>query len=134
MKGKGEKSEYTENDFPKKAYDANAGRLRDTTEAERTAAAQRANRRRNRGASERAEWRNADSARLLAAVAAVTRYGYAIRFGYTKDHGAFAIGIIGDGEPFTEFVRPTEDIDLYLDDLVSDYNGRPDNDFAANVT
>jgi hypothetical protein len=82
---------------------------------------QRANRRRNRGNSEPAEWSTADSAKLIAAICAVTQHGYAIRFGYTKDGGAFAVGIIGDGEPFTEFPRPTEDINLYLDGVISDY-------------
>lgn len=82
---------------------------------------QRANRRRNRGASQPASWDAADATKLAAAITAVTSHGYAIRFGYTKDGGAYAIGIIGDGEPFTEFVRPTEDIDLYLDGVILDY-------------
>jgi len=82
---------------------------------------QRSNRRRNRGNGESAEWGSVDAAKLLAAIVAVTSHGYAIRFGYTKDGGAYAIGIIGDGEPFTEFVRPTENIDLYFDGVISDY-------------
>jgi len=82
---------------------------------------QRANRRRNRGNGEAAEWGSVDSTKLLAVIVAVTQHGYAIRFGYTKDGGAYAIGIIGDGEPFTEFVRPTEDVSLYLDGVLQDY-------------
>lgn len=82
---------------------------------------QRANRRRHRGSVDKADWRSADSAKLLAVVVAVTQHGFAVRFGYTKDGGAFAVGVIGDGEPFTEFVRPTEDIDVFLDGLQADY-------------
>lgn len=85
------------------------------------ASVQRANRRRNRGNSDKADWSTADAGKLTAAIAGVTRHGFAIRFGYTRDGGAFAVGVIGDGEPFTEFIRPTEDIDLYLDGLISDY-------------
>lgn len=83
---------------------------------------QHANRRRNRGAVDGSDWKEASPAKLSAAIIAITQHGYAVRFGYTKDGGAFAIGVIGDGDPYTEFVRPTEDIDLYLDGLVDDYN------------
>lgn len=85
------------------------------------AAQQRASRRRNRGTVAKADWETANPAGICAAIAAVTHLGFAIRFGYTRDGGAFAIGVIGDGEPFTEFVRPSEDIDLYLASLVRDY-------------
>src|SRR5437667_5542894 len=76
---------------------------------------QRESRRRNRGGAVEADWRSIDRDILANAIAAVTQHGYAIRFGYSKDMGAFAIGIIGDGEPFTEFVRPTEDINLHFE-------------------
>jgi len=87
------------------------------------AAQQREHRRRNRGTGESADWANADAARIASAICAVTKHGFAIRFGYTRDGGSFAIGIVGDGEPYTEFVRPTEDVDLYLDGLREDYAG-----------
>jgi hypothetical protein len=41
--------------------------------------------------------------------------------GYTRDGGAFAIGILDGDEKHTEYVRPSEDIDLYLRDLAEDY-------------
>jgi hypothetical protein len=83
---------------------------------------QRANRRRNRGNGGQADWGTCDHNKLVSAIQQVTKHGFAIRFGYTRDGGAFAIGIIGDGEPFTEFVRPTEDIDLYLEGVAEDYS------------
>ena len=81
---------------------------------------------RNRGKVEAADWGNATSDLVSAAIVAVTQHGYAIRFGYTRDGGAFAVGVIGDGEPFTEFVRPTEDIDAFLSELADDYAVIPD--------
>jgi len=99
----------------------NAGADGQPSTGDSRASQQRANRRRNRGNVSAADWGTADPARIAAAIVAVSHLGYAIRFGYTKDGGAFAVGIIGDGEPFTEFTRPSEDIDLYLDGIVDDY-------------
>lgn len=85
------------------------------------AAQQRVNRRRNRGEIDAADWKEAAPDSIARAVINITQHGYAVRFGYTKDGGAFAIGVLGDGDPFTEFVRPSEDIDLYLNSLSADY-------------
>lgn len=82
---------------------------------------QRENRRRSRGNTEAADWNDADAQRLKDAVVAVASAGCAIRFGYTRDRGAFAIGVVGDGDPYTEYVRPSENIDLYLVGLFEDY-------------
>lgn len=92
---------------------------------------QRRIRQANRGNVEVANWRDADNTLIVRLVLAVTRLGFAVQFGYTRDGGAFAVRIVGDGEPFTEFVRPTEDIDLFLAGFCSDYESAPDNDFAA---
>lgn len=43
--------------------------------------------------------------------------GGALRFGYSRDGGAYAVGIYGDGEPYTEFVRPGEDMDSFLEEV-----------------
>jgi len=83
--------------------------------------AQGSNRRRNRGNGEAADWGSASPQKVMEAIQAVTKNGFAIRFGYTRDGGAYSIGIVGDGDPFTEYVRPTEDIDLYLEGLTLDY-------------
>jgi len=86
------------------------------------AAQQRGNRRRNRGTVDEADWGSADAGKLLNAVCAIARTGGAIQFGYTRDKGAFAIRVLGDGEPYNEYVRATEDIDLYLEGLAVDYS------------
>lgn len=73
------------------------------------------------GGNTPAEWGDCNPATLMGAISAVSRDNGAIRLGYTRDGGAYAIGIYGDGEPFTEYVRPGEDINEYLEGLIRDY-------------
>lgn len=68
-----------------------------------------------------ADWGSVDGELLTKAVAAVARKGGALRLGYTRDGGAYAIGIYGDGDPFTEYVPPSDDMDLYLRGIIEDY-------------
>lgn len=82
---------------------------------------QREHRRRNRGNAETADWGNADSGKLHAAICNLTGAGCAVQFGYTKDGGSFVIRIVGDGEPYNEYVRPNESLDEYLDALARDF-------------
>lgn len=81
-------------------------------------------RRQQRASGEIADWATADAALVLETIANVSSAGGAIRFGYTRDGGAYAIGIYGSGEPFTEYVRPSEDINYYLQGLIEDFAGR----------
>lgn len=85
------------------------------------AAQQREHRRRNRGTTDRADWSTANPDTLLRTICSVVNAGCAIQLGYTRDGGSFVIRIVGDGEPFNEFVRPTEDLELYLKSLELDY-------------
>jgi hypothetical protein len=66
---------------------------------------------------EPADWSTQDGQKLIELVATIAASGGAIRFGYTRDGGAFAIGIYGDGEPYTEYLRPGEDIEALLRDV-----------------
>jgi len=70
---------------------------------------------------EACEWSNADPGLLQQAIDIITSLGFAVQFGLTRDQQTFVIRIVGDGEPFNEYVRPTEDIDVYLQGLISDY-------------
>jgi hypothetical protein len=46
-----------------------------------------------------------------------------LRIGVTRDGGAWAFGIYGDGgDPHTEYVRPSEDVNAYLRDLGAFFN------------
>jgi hypothetical protein len=86
-------------------------------EQEREGDRQRPKRRRQ--SREIADYASANSELLLRAVAAVSAQGGALRFGYTSDGGAYAIGVYGDGEPYTDYVKPSEGIDAYLEDVAS---------------
>jgi len=68
-----------------------------------------------------ADWAGVDGTLVVRAAAAIARDGGAIRLGYTRDGGAYAIGIYGDGEPFTEYLKPTEDMNEYMEGLIRDY-------------
>src|SRR5512143_1038330 len=62
------------------------------------------------------------SAELLHRVlCAITARGCAVQFGYTRDGGAFAVRIVGDGDPYTEFIKPTEDVSAALTYLAEDF-------------
>lgn len=67
----------------------------------------------------RANYTELDSGRVLRAIEIISANGGAIRFGKTRDGGAFAIGVYGDGgEPYTDYLRPTDDVTEYLETLV----------------
>jgi hypothetical protein len=82
---------------------------------------QRSIRRRNRGSGTKADWRGVSSELIKELITNVSEKGGAVRFGYSRDGGAFAVGILGDGEPYTEYCRPTEDVDLFMGDLAADF-------------
>lgn len=75
----------------------------------------------NRASSGIADWTTADAELVKRAIAEAALTGGAIRFGYSRDGGAYAIGIYGDGEPYTEFVQPAEDINKFLELVVALY-------------
>lgn len=65
---------------------------------------------------------NADT--LLYALHNIVSAGGALRIGATRDKGAWAFGIYGDGaKPYTEYVRPAEDINAYLKRLGDFFGG-----------
>jgi len=69
----------------------------------------------------KANWALVDPAVLQYTILAVSSHGGALRIGYSRDGGAYSIGIYGDGEPYTEYVRPSEDINSYLQRLAEDF-------------
>ena len=53
----------------------------------------------------------------------IIRAGGALRIGATRDGGAFAFGVYGDGpDSYTDYLRPDEDVARYLAEL-GDYFG-----------
>lgn len=71
---------------------------------------------RNRGGI--ADWATVDAEKIRTAICCAASVQGALRFGYTSDGGAYAIGIYGDGDPYTEYCRPGEDIEALMDDVI----------------
>lgn len=81
-----------------------------------------ARRRQHRGrGTVQADWTSVDAEAIKAAIGSLTASGGAIRFGYTRDGGAYAVGILGDGEPYTDYLRPSDDVEGYLQELAEDF-------------
>lgn len=72
-----------------------------------------------------ADWTGVDANVIRDAIAAVSYRGGALRFGYTRDGGAYALGVYGDGKPYTIFIPPREDVEDYLRDLVTVFEDYP---------
>lgn len=84
-------------------------------------AAQVKARREARGTGEVADWGSADGDKLRTAIANVTKHGYAILIGYTRQQGAYTVRIVGIEGVDPDYIRPNEDLDLYLDGLAQDF-------------
>jgi hypothetical protein len=82
----------------------------------------RSRRRKARGTEQKADWLSVAGDVLQAAIASVSNHGGAIRFGYTRNGSAYAIGILGDGEPYTDYLRPSEDVTAYLEELIASWS------------
>ena len=76
-----------------------------------------------------ADWGSVDAQKLVRAIAIASKQGGALRLGYTRDGGAYAIGVYAGSNYFTDYIRPTEDIEDYLDELCKsfeEYDGSAD--------
>lgn len=96
-----------------------------TTSDKRTVVKKEAKRIRNRNRGKNGETADyaAISPELLGRlVAAVTVRECAIQFGYTRDGGAYCIRIVGDGDPYNEYVRPTEDVEAHIEGIIQDFS------------
>lgn len=68
-----------------------------------------------------ADWGGVDPLQLQRTVATVCLSGDAIRLGYTRDGGAYAVALLHNGESHTDYVSPSDDIEAYLKGLEDDY-------------
>ena len=65
-----------------------------------------------------ADWQQISAELLVRAIATVSASGGALRFGYSRDGGAYALGIYSDGERTTEFTPSAEEMEAILHDLI----------------
>lgn len=75
-----------------------------------------------------ADWMNVDATLIQAVIATVALQGGAVRFGYTRDGGAYAVGIYGDGEPYTLYGGTGDDIEQILREVGEAFTTNPDGD------
>jgi hypothetical protein len=72
-----------------------------------------------------ADWKSVDASAIHDLVCAITAMGGAIRLGYTRDGGAYAIGLYGlEANPYTEYIRPDEPVDQIIARLAVDIGNR----------
>jgi hypothetical protein len=70
---------------------------------------------------EPADWASISSDAIRDAIVQVGAMGGALRFGYSRDGGAYSIGVYGlQPQPFTEYLRPGDDVSGYLDTLADE--------------
>jgi len=71
----------------------------------------------NPGSSGRVTWADVNAETLKAVIVAVSETGCAVRFGYSRDKGAYAVGIVGDGDPYTIWGASVDELDIKLEGL-----------------
>lgn len=64
--------------------------------------------------SEPTDWSNVSDGLLVKLIDAVTSRGGAVRFGYSRDGGAYALGLYYGSENTTEYCRPNEELDDFV--------------------
>ena len=65
--------------------------------------------------TEPADWASVDNEAIRTAIAALGSIGGALRFGYSRDGGAYAVGVYGlENQPYTDYLRPGDDVQAYL--------------------
>jgi hypothetical protein len=65
----------------------------------------------------RADYSTATPGWIVAAIVAVTNAGGAIQFGYSRDGGVYTIVILLDGEIEKNYVKQSEGIDQFCEEL-----------------
>jgi hypothetical protein len=78
-----------------------------------------------------ADWAMVNPESLSKLVRMVTSRGGAIRFGYTRDGGAYAVGLYYGGESDTEYVRPSEDLEEKITEWIALYEELPNSGGVA---
>lgn len=64
-----------------------------------------------------ADWERADAEKIKRVVTAISARNGAVRFGYTRDGGAYSLGLYLGDDRETYYCRPYESIDGLLDQI-----------------
>jgi len=71
------------------------------------------------------DWCEATPQALSKLISTVTSRGGAVRFGYTRDGGAYALGLYYGSDNQTAYCRPTENLQDFLEEWVAFYENLP---------
>lgn len=80
-------------------------------------------RRKSRGEQTPANWLDVNSTAIGLFCSTLAEHGFAVRIGKSRDGGSYAIGIYGDGDPYTEYARPSDNILELMDEIALDLTG-----------
>lgn len=72
------------------------------------------------------DWSLVPEEKIIELIGIATSRGGAVRFGYTRDGGAYAVGLYYGGEHSTEYIRPSDDVSSRLDEFIGTYQKLPD--------
>lgn len=78
-----------------------------------------------------ADWETVDAALVVKAIATAALVDGAIRFGVSRDGGAYSLGLYGGGEPTTIWVGGNGDIVGELESIIAWYQDIADQRAAA---
>jgi len=70
-----------------------------------------------------ADWANADAALVLQLVCAVAVEGGAVRYGYTRDGGAYSIGLYLGDDSKTYYCNEADGINDEIRELIEEFTG-----------
>lgn len=68
-----------------------------------------------------ADYASVDRDKLIRALCTVALAGGALRFGYSRDANIYAVGVLGDGDPYTLWCTSPEELNITLEDLAEHF-------------
>jgi hypothetical protein len=78
---------------------------------------------RSEGGSDVADWGTVTPKILVDLIQVIAASGGAVRLGYTRDGGAYSLGIYLDDDRETFYCRPGDDLDAFISDLTEMLRG-----------
>lgn len=77
--------------------------------------------RKNHGHGRAADWGKVTAELIRSAISCATDSGGALLFGKTSDGGALVVRVYGEGDPYSEYFGPDEDIESWFASYMADH-------------
>lgn len=78
------------------------------------------------GPKSTADWGTVNQNAICQLIREACSRGGAVRFGYTRDGGAYALGLYYGGDHVTKYLPPGEDVIAFLEEWIEFYGKLPD--------